>query len=178
MPQIRRATPDDATELAQLAAETFALACPPDMSQSDIDTFVSESLSEQSFAGYIGDQKRMLLVADSGSDIAGYTMLVDVPPRDAAVAEALTARPAVELNKVYVRATSHGSGVAGSLMRATLDAAASAGARGVWLGVNQLNSRAVRFYEKSGFRRVGTRRFKVGERWCDDFVMECALGDG
>jgi RimJ/RimL family protein N-acetyltransferase len=35
--------------------------------------------------------------------------------------------------------------------------------------------RAQRFYEKSGFRRIGTKRFFVGDHWEDDFVFELVL---
>jgi diamine N-acetyltransferase len=43
------------------------------------------------------------------------------------------------------------------------------------LGTNQRNERAHRFYEKSGFERIGTKRFKVGDRWEDDYIFELAL---
>ncbi|MEB0307431.1 GNAT family N-acetyltransferase, partial [Cryobacterium sp. 10I1] len=70
---------------------------------------------------------------------------------------------------------SHGRGVAAALMTATLDAARDRGARGAWLGVNQENARAIRFYGKHGFARVGTKHFLVGDRYEDDFVLERAL---
>ena len=53
-----------------------------------------------------------------------------------------------------------------------------AGARSVWLGVNQRNERANRFYEKQGFAIVGTKRFLVGSRWFEDFVRELVLPAG
>ena len=65
---------------------------------------------------------------------------------------------------------SHGSGAASTLMAATLEAAAATGAETCWLGVNQRNVRAARFYDKSGFTVVGTKRFLVGEQWHDDHV--------
>jgi ribosomal protein S18 acetylase RimI-like enzyme len=43
--------------------------------------------------------------------------------------------------------------------------------RCVWLGVNQKNQRAQRFYTKSGFEISGTRTFQVGAGREDDFVM-------
>jgi len=42
----------------------------------------------------------------------------------------------------------------------------------VWLGVNQQNGRANRFYEKHGFAIVGTKGFELGGRREDDFVRE------
>ena len=63
-------------------------------------------------------------------------------------------------------------------MDATVGAAADTGAGSIWLGVNQYNARANRFYQKQGFALVGVRRFLVGRRWHDDFVRERPLGGG
>jgi len=60
-------------------------------------------------------------------------------------------------------------------MVATLESAATRGVAGVWLGVNQENGRANRFYEKHGFAVVGTKRFLVGDEWHDDFTRERAF---
>ena len=102
-------------------------------------------------------------------------MLVVGEPTDADVAAALTARPTAELSKCYVAPGHHGAGIAAALMTATLDEAAARGAVAVWLGVNQENAKAQRFYEKSGFARVGVKRFLVGDRYEDDFVYERLL---
>ncbi len=45
----------------------------------------------------------------------------------------------------------------------------------MWLGVNQENERAQKFYAKSGFTRVGTKRFLVGDNYEHDYVFEQAL---
>jgi ribosomal protein S18 acetylase RimI-like enzyme len=87
----------------------------------------------------------------------------------------VTTRPTVELSKIYVRPEQHRTGLATALLEASLDAAAGTGAESVWLGVNQRNVRANRFYEKQGFRVVGTKRFLVGAVLHDDFVRERRL---
>jgi ribosomal protein S18 acetylase RimI-like enzyme len=46
---------------------------------------------------------------------------------------------------------------------------------GIWLGVNNENARAQRFYAKSGFEKVGSKRFLMGDAYEDDFVMERSL---
>jgi ribosomal protein S18 acetylase RimI-like enzyme len=60
-------------------------------------------------------------------------------------------------------------------MHASLEAAAGTGAAGVWLGVNSQNARAIRFYEKSGFRKVGSKSFRLGTTVEHDFVLERAV---
>lgn len=168
---VRRATTDDAALLHELAALTFGLACPPGTTQQAIDDFVATVLSETSFAGYLADPDRALLVAEVDGVPAGYTMLVFGEPADPAVAAAITAHPTVELSKVYVVEGHHGAGIGPALMSASLEAAAER-ASAVWLGVNQHNARANRFYEKNGFAVVGTKQFLVGGKLEDDFVRE------
>lgn len=129
-------------------------------------------MSEASFDGYLADPARALFVAESGGEAAGYTMLVVGEPADPDVAAAITTRPTAEVSKVYVHPEHHGGGIAAQLLAVTLEEAAARGAAAVWLGVNQENARANRFYEKSGFALVGTKRFLVGDRYEDDYVRE------
>ncbi|HEY8913877.1 GNAT family N-acetyltransferase [Lacisediminihabitans sp.] len=173
---IRRAVAADAAELHEVAAATFALACPPGTRQQDIDAFVRDILSVERFESYLADSARELLVAVRADRLIGYTMLVAGEPKDTDVASAIAARPTIELSKCYLLAGEHGAGVASALMVATLEAARAAGAAGVWLGVNQQNGRANRFYEKHGFAVVGTKRFLVGDEWHDDFTRERVFG--
>ncbi|TFD36462.1 GNAT family N-acetyltransferase [Cryobacterium sp. TMT1-19] len=193
MIEIRTATATDAAALAELAVATFALACPPHTSAEAIAAFLRDVLAEGNFDAYLADPDRLILVAevaeeDVDAEVAevaevageagvmlGYTMLVFAEPADDDARAAATIRPTAELSKCYLRAETHGRGVAAALMNATLDAARARGAAGSWLGVNQENARAIRFYEKNGFVTVGEKRFLVGERYEDDFVLERAL---
>jgi GNAT superfamily N-acetyltransferase len=165
----------DAGALASLAAETFALACPPGADPASIAEFIAAHLSRERFDGYLADPERDIRLAFDDDDPAGYTMLVFGEPHDADAAAVIVHHPTAELSKVYVLGHHHGAGIAAALMAATLDAARTRGAAGVWLGVNQHNARALRFYEKSGFAVVGTKTFQVGQELHDDFVMERAL---
>ncbi|WP_155850130.1 GNAT family N-acetyltransferase, partial [Arthrobacter sp. Br18] len=96
-------------------------------------------------------------------------------PTDPDVVEALTLSPVVELSKFYIHPDNHGRGTAAALMRETLDHALRNGFPGIWLGVNQENERAIRFYSRNGFLPVGSKRFPLGNRWEDDFIFERSL---
>ncbi|MGO4689848.1 GNAT family N-acetyltransferase [Glaciibacter sp. 2TAF33] len=169
---IRQAQPTDAAALASLAAATFALACPPGTSPEAINDFIRNNLSEACFERYLVDPDRDIRLALNDDVAAGYTMLVYGEPHDADVAAAITRRPTVELSKVYVLGEHHGAGVAAPLIAATIDAARARNVAGVWLGVNQRNARASRFYAKSGFEVVGEKTFMVGPELHHDYVME------
>ena len=169
---IRKATADDAGPLAELAAITFPLACPPESRPEDIAAHLANTLSEASFREYLADPDVTVLVIDAGGTLRGYSLLLDRRTEDPDVAGVLDATPSTELSKCYVHPDHHGLGAAAELMQASITAAAGTGARGLWLGVNSQNARAIRFYEKSGFRKVGTKSFRLGNTVEHDFVME------
>ncbi|OBH00114.1 N-acetyltransferase [Mycobacterium sp. E3247] len=155
----------DVRRLADIAARTFALACPDSMAPENIAAFVDANLSAARFAEYLADPRRAILTAGYDDRITGYAMLVRDADDDVAA----------ELSKIYVAAEHHGTGVAAALMDLALTTAAEWGARRVWLGVNQANQRAQRFYAKSGFAVSGTRTFRVGASLENDFIMTRAV---
>jgi ribosomal protein S18 acetylase RimI-like enzyme len=182
VPSFRVASPADAEEVAALAARTFALACPPTTTAEAIAEHIRTVLSPARFRAHLADPAHRVVLAEVEGRPVGYTMVVAVPPADADVAGALRLRPEVELSKVYVERGSHGAGLARPLMAETLRVARElAGERGrdaeagIWLGVNEHNARAIRFYERSGFRIVGTRSFRLSDAVETDHVMEQAL---
>ncbi|MGE2836747.1 GNAT family N-acetyltransferase [Mycobacterium sp. SMC-4] len=169
---ISPATPESVPELAALAARTFPLACPPSTGPDDVAAFIAENLTAARFSEYLNDRGRVVLTATAGGHIVGYAMTVaGVPDDDADVAAAVTTRPAIELSKMYVAPEAHGSGTAAALMTAVLAHAAQAGATCVWLGVNQKNQRAQRFYAKHGFSVAGVKTFRLGTHIEHDYVM-------
>jgi ribosomal protein S18 acetylase RimI-like enzyme len=168
----------DIAELATVAARTFPLACPPSVTRANIAAFVDANLSAVCFAEYLSDPQRLILTASQDSRIVGYAMLIRSVGDDPDVQRVVRARPAVELSKMYVLPDNHGSGVSTALMDAALAAAADWGASCVWLGVNQKNIRAQRFYKKCGFTVNGNRTFQLGAHDENDYVMVRPFGAG
>ena len=167
--------PADAHRLSALAIETFPLACPPGTTQENIDQFCATKLSPESVEAYLADPWIRIWFASHGDELLRYVMSVSGEPDDPVIAEAVKARPTVEISKIYVRVSAHGSGVAQQLMNVAVEEAKAEGAQSVWLGVNQQNERANTFYERSGFLLVGERRFQVGDSLEEDFVRERVL---
>lgn len=163
--------PADLPELAAVAATTFPLACPPSATPENIAAFIDENLSEKRFGDYLADPERTVLVAREDSSISGYALLIRGVPDDADVQRAVPTRPALELSKIYVLPDRHGTGAATALMTATLSKAVELDMRCVWLGVNQQNVRAQRFYSKHGFTINGTKTFRLGAGIESDYVM-------
>jgi GNAT superfamily N-acetyltransferase len=161
----------DVAELAHVAAGTFPLACPESVSAENVAAFIDENLSEQRFRDYLADPDRLVLAAREDLRIVGYAMLIRGVPDDDDVQRAVTLRPAIELSKMYVLPDSHGAGASAAMMSVALAWAGEQRAQAVWLGVNQKNRRAQRFYGKHGFAINGTKTFRLGGAIENDYVM-------
>lgn len=175
---VRQATPEDATALAQLAALTFPLACPPYHTAENIASHVTRVLSVDRFAEYASDVDFGLYTADMQGSLVGYSMVDYRPIEDDDVRLHLASMtPYAELSKLYVHPEFHGIGVAHTLLEEALVDMAGRGIRTAWLTVNQLNARANAFYEKHGFENVAEKQYLVGEVIDDDYLRIRALGD-
>lgn len=76
------------------------------------------------------------------------------------------------LGAMYVRDAARGTGLADALVDALVDYASTV-VEQVQLTVNAENARAIKFYERHGFRTIGRipRSLKVAERYYDDLLM-------
>jgi GNAT superfamily N-acetyltransferase len=156
----RSATQADAEAIARLAARTFPAACPPHTPAHAIEAHIRTELSPSRFREHMTYAR--FFVVDDGPELSGYLMLAFDP----APIPTNWVNP-IELRRIYV--DQPGSGTAGELMATALEQAV--GHDVIWLGTNQLNTRAIRFYAKHGFRIVGNRTFVVGGVDEADFVM-------
>jgi diamine N-acetyltransferase len=174
---VRSARRSDTAALAELAAATFPLACPPGTEQAGIDHVLATTLSAEGFARFLADPASTVLVLqDEAGTLVAYTVLVAGTPDDPELAAAVTPGRTVTVSKFYVLPGLHGSGAARQLMTAALDATRAGDAQVVCLGVNQQNARAQGFYARSGFEVVGVRHFRTGDQVHEDHVMEMRLG--
>ncbi|WP_338403971.1 N-acetyltransferase [Cellulosimicrobium arenosum] len=174
--RVRRATPDDAAPVAALAALTFPLACPPGASPEAMAAHVAAQLSPDRFRTWATSVEHVLLLVETGAGetvrVLGYSLLARGVPDDADVARVVGTDEVVELSKIYVHPDAQGTGVAGALMVASLDAARSLGpGLTLWLGTNGENERAQAFYRKHGFATAGGRTYVVGGEEHSDVVM-------
>ncbi len=161
----------DVDEIADVAAKTFPLACPASSGVLEIAAFVAANLSAARFAEYLTDPNRAVFTARDASRILGYAMVIHGAPDDADVKRVVVTLPAAELSKIYVLPDGHGGTVSSALIETAIASARDRQARCVWLGVNQENRRAQRFYAKHGFTVGGTKTFQLGHHLEHDYVM-------
>jgi ribosomal protein S18 acetylase RimI-like enzyme len=77
-----------------------------------------------------------------------------------------------EIGAMYVRASARGTGLADALIEAAIDRAVN-DVEQLKLTVNAENARAIKFYERHGFRTIGKypNSLRVGDRNYDELIM-------
>ena len=176
--KIRPAAAGDAPALSRLGATTFRETFEGENTHEDMDRYLATAFTHQQQAAEIADSTGVVLVAEhvgeSGDfELVGYAHVVsgDVP-------EAVGGAAPLELKRLYVARTWHGRRVAQALMDAAIDAARARGAQTLWLGVWERNPRAVAFYAKYGFVRVGEHTFVLGSDAQTDWLFARPVTEG
>lgn len=165
---IRYATSSDNRLLAEIGAETFRDTFAADNTPEDMARYLAEAFSPERQAAELAEPDSLFLIAEIGTDVAGYARLKFRPMPDA---DAVGTDGSVELARLYARNSWIGHGVGAALMNACQAAARERACTTIWLGVWERNQRAIRFYEKSGFTAVGEQIFQLGNDAQRDLIM-------
>ena len=87
-----------------------------------------------------------------------------------------SAEQLLKLNKLYLLPAHHGRGHGHAMLDHVKTLAAELHAARILLTVNKANARALRAYERAGFRTIDAIVTDIGGGFVmDDFVMECAV---
>ncbi|NUO50759.1 MAG: GNAT family N-acetyltransferase [Polyangiaceae bacterium] len=165
---VRPARSEDAEAISALAAATFRDAFGSQNTEADMSKYIADAFQPEKQKAEILDTQSVVLVAQGGDgdQLVGYAHLVA-----GGASSGITGEPPIELKRLYVDRAWHGRGVAQSLMDSTIEAARLRGAQTIWLGVWEHNPRAVAFYAKYGFQRVGEHTFLLGSDQQTDWLL-------
>ena len=169
---IRQATPEDAKLLTDLAYTTFwdAFAHHPKNAPDDLNHYMRQAFNQEQIAAELADAKNIFLIAEIVGEAAGYAKIIidNIEP-------GITAERPIELSRLYSHQKHLGQGVGQTLMDACFERARAEDRDVMWLGVWEYNPRAQRFYEKNGFRVVGSHVFQLGKDEQTDLLMQKEL---
>jgi len=165
-PLIRLATVDDVPLLCALGAATFRETYREISDPREVDDYADEHFTPERVAAWFRKPCACTLLAVAAGAPVGYAHL-----RHARVPACVADRKAIELSRLYLLGTAQGTGLGSAMMAAVLAQAAGLEARTVWLGAYDRNLRALAFYARHGFVRVGTHKFEFGGRTHADPVL-------
>lgn len=168
---LRPVRSDEAAAYALAAAEMFEAAYRETSEPANMAVHLAREFGEARQRAELEDPSMTVLAAlEPGGHWAGFAAL-----RAGSRAAGVTGTRPLEIARFYTQPRWHGRGAAARLMSAAIAWGAARGHDELWLQVWEHNARARRFYEKSGFRAVGTHPFLFGDEWEDDIVYRRAL---
>ena len=167
---IRYGTREDAELLSELGARTFSDTFAKDNTPENLAAYLERSFSPEIQLKELAAPDVIFLIAEFEGTPIGYAQLI-VDSKD----EVITGIRPVEIRRIYASQEHLGKGIGRELMQATIREAQQRDCDCIWLGVWEKNQRAIGFYAKWGFRKIGTHIFSVGDDPQTDFIMELKL---
>ena len=163
--QIRVGLQSDVGRLAVLASQVWLHTYATDGISDEIAQYVLSELTVEKFSASLSDPQSRLLVAECRESLVGFAVVKfggTCPTGAASVAE---------LQTLYVQEHFIGHGIGKSLLQAAEAEAREQSGSPLWLTVNAQNARAIAFYERQRYSKVGTAYFVLGQTRHENHVL-------
>ncbi len=160
--------------MSAFASECFDQTYGPWCRAADVDTYIAQFLSPSALLPVLTDPTSWVFAALIDDVWVGYAQvrLASLPDGMIATHTSAPSITPMEVSRFYVARKWIGKGVAQGLLSTIVTHASLHGAESLWLSVWMENERAVAFYEKSEFEKIGTSTFLMGEDLQNDFIMQ------
>jgi ribosomal protein S18 acetylase RimI-like enzyme len=162
---IRQGKPEDAEKLAALAIQVWLHTYATDGISSTTAQYVLAEFTPERFQAMLKRPALTVLVAEMGVSLVGYAR-VDV---GASCAEAASAT--AELATLYVQEHFIGKGAGSALLGHAEAVAFERTGNPLWLKVNARNNKAIAFYARRGYTKIGIAYFSLGGDEHENLVL-------
>lgn len=155
------------TSWQRLCEDTYRATYLPAFPEADIEAYIARHFQEEALLQWARSDKHKGWLACHEGEVVGYVLLhLGVAPGGQ------DDRQQACLDKFYVSVAYQGRGVAQMLWQRAVSFALQEEYKQLWLITWRDNKRAIRFYEKIGFRIAGSYPFRLGERtYCDHLMV-------
>ena len=154
-------------QLLELEQRTFREAYSADMRTEDIEAYIAANYCPEELSKELSDPGTNCFIANLDSDYIGFVMLSKEDARPDCVPD----KGAIKLNRLYVLKRFYGQGIGKTLLEKAVEHALQNGYKTMRLSVWGKNTRALEFYRKQGFQRLGTQTFQVGSDSQRDIIL-------
>jgi GNAT superfamily N-acetyltransferase len=164
--QLSEADFSDLASLLDLAQTSFVQAFTEGNKPENVQAYLSQAFTSVQLEIEWRNPASTFLLASLEGRLVGYTKV------NLAAAQTDVQDPdSLEVARLYTLEEVWGRGVGQFLLNAALIFAKEKGMTYVWLGVWEHNARAMRFYEKNGFKAFGSHPFPFGDEIQNDWLM-------
>ena len=167
---VRKARISDLKILKEISKTTFIETFASENSSENMTEYLESAFTDEKLIGELTNNNSEFYFAEFEGSVFGY---LKVNFNDAQTE--LKVSDALEIERIYVLKDFHGKKVGQLLYDKAIEIAKNKKLKNVWLGVWEHNPRAIRFYEKNGFKIFDKHIFKLGEDEQIDIMMKLEL---
>ena len=169
---IRKINIQDLEKLKGIGKLTFAETFSSENSEENMKEYLENGFSTEKLTAEQTDQNAEFYFAELDGKTIGY-LKVNVGQSQTEIKD----KNALEIERIYVLKEFHGKKVGQILYDKAIELAKEKNVEYVWLGVWEQNPRAIRFYEKNGFKAFDKHVFKLGTDKQTDIMMKLKLNE-
>ena len=164
---IRRCSDNDLDHIQKIGYETYDETFRKLNQPETINQYLAASFNKEKLYSELSNPNSFFYFMYVENELAGY-LKINLAPSQTDINDP----ESVELERIYVRKVYLKSGLGKRLMNYSFKIAADWNKSYIWLGVWDQNVKAIAFYIKMGFKKVGQHTFKMGEELQNDFIMK------
>lgn len=168
--RLRKCGLNDIRKLQEIAKTTFIEAFEKHNNPEDFESYVALAFAEQKIRKELLGPDSHFYFVYRDNLLVGYFKL-----NYARAQNEFKNRNSIELERIYVLQKFQGGKIGTWILHEVLKISASEQKEFVWLGVWQKNTKAVAFYEKHGFEKVGTHPYFIGNDKQTDWLMRYSI---
>ncbi|MDC6390635.1 GNAT family N-acetyltransferase [Maribacter sp. PR1] len=166
--EIRQANKKDAKSIALLGRTTFSETFAHYFRyEQDLLDYLEATFSIDKIENSIAKPTNRYWVTIVNGIPAGYAKL-----KLNSKSEFILNGPVCQLQKIYILKDFLSMRIGGGLQHHLLEESKQLGFKDIWLSVLKENTRAINFYDKSGFIEIGEHNFQIGREIFHFFVMK------
>ena len=154
-------------ELIDIAMETFIDAFGSLNDPDYFQAYLSHAFSSKQLRAELSNPNSFFYLIYQGASLVAYLKL-----NFGEAQSEFKKDGGMELERIYVSTPYHGKGMGGQLLRFVVQLAKQKNARYVWLGVWEKNTRAIAFYLRHGFKKIGSHPYYIGKDKQTDWLMQ------
>ena len=157
---------EDIKKIQTIAKQTFTETFGSQNTAEDLAKFLNEEYDFNKLKSEVTDPESFYYFCYFNDELAGYLKLnIGSAQTESNYPEAL------EIQRIYVLQKYQGQKMGLSMMQHAIAVAKKIKKSQVWLGVWEKNLKAQAFYRKSGFEKVGSHDFVLGDDIQKDYIL-------
>lgn len=167
---IRKCNLDDLEHLLAISYQTFHETFSAQNSAENMKAYSDETYTKENFTAELKNPHSQFFYILYDGECAGFLKLNILTAQSEPMGD-----DALEVERIYILKKYQGLGLGKALLNLAHEEAKRLDKKSIWLGVWEFNNKAISFYKKKGFKKVGSHSFFMGDDEQTDYIFRKEL---